>query len=127
MMSNEINIPHILAEVVEAFNRYEKALVNNDVAVLDELFHDRPETLRYGVSENLYGYKQIKNFRKYRPSAGLQRRLQQTIVTSYGEKMATANTEFIREKQPRIGRQSQTWVKFEEGWRIVAAHVSLMD
>lgn len=126
-MSNEINIPHIQAQVTEAFNRYEKALVSNDVAVLDELFHNCPEAVRYGVSENLYGYEQIKDFRKSRSSKGLQRTLQNTTITSYGEKMATANTEFIRENQPRIGRQSQTWVKFDEGWRIVAAHVSLME
>ncbi len=126
-MSNEINIPHILAQVTEAFNRYEKALISNDTAVLDELFHNSRETLRYGISENLYGYKQIEDFRKHRPSAGLHRKLQKTVITSYGEKTATTNTEFTRENQPRIGRQSQTWIKFDEGWRIVAAHVSLME
>lgn len=125
-MNNTINIPDVLVEVTEAFNRYEKALTNNDLTVLDELFYDGPETLRYGVSENLYGYKEIEQFRKLRPSAGLDRKLQRTVITSYGETIATANTEFTREQQPRIGRQSQTWIKFPEGWRIVAAHVSLM-
>jgi hypothetical protein len=121
-----INLPDVLAEMTAAFERYEHALVGNDVAVLDELFWNSPHTLRYGVGENLYGYDAIAAFRSSRPSAGLDRTLRNTVITTYGRDMATANTEFLRPSTERIGRQSQTWVRMPEGWRIVAAHVSLM-
>jgi hypothetical protein len=120
----EINLPDVLAEVTAAFERYEAALVGNDVAVLDELFWNSPHTLRYGVGENLYGYDAIAAFRAARPAQGLQRELVNTTITTYGLDFATANTEFRRGEVH--GRQSQTWARMPEGWRVVAAHVSLM-
>jgi hypothetical protein len=123
----KINDPKILAEVTAAFERYEKALVTNDVAVLDELFFDDPNTIRYGVIENLYGYEEIKAFRAARSPAGLVRKLDRTKITTYGEDFATANTLFVREGGTKLGRQSQTWVRTPAGWRVVSAHVSLID
>jgi hypothetical protein len=123
----EIDIPEVLAEVEAAFRRYETALVTNDVAVLDELFRDAPETIRYGAAENLYGYAAIKAFRAGRPATGLMRTLRNTKITTYGRDCATACTEFTREGSPKVGRQTQTWVRFPEGWRVVAAHVSVID
>ncbi|MGY0833717.1 oxalurate catabolism protein HpxZ [Azospirillum argentinense] len=125
-MTLEINIPEVVAEVTAAFERYERALTGNDVAVLGELFWNHPATLRYGVGENLYGYDAIAAFRQGRPAAGLDRVLRNTVITTYGRDMATANTEFTRPSTERVGRQSHTWVRMPEGWRIVAAHVSLM-
>ena len=122
----EINRPEVLAEVQAVFTRYEDALVNNKVEVLDELFWDSPHTLRYGAAENLLGIDAIRAFRLARPAAGLARTLQRSVITSYGRDLATANTEFSREGSDRIGRQSQTWVRFADGWRVVAAHVSLI-
>ncbi|WP_114861300.1 oxalurate catabolism protein HpxZ [Azospirillum brasilense] len=125
-MTLEINIPEVVAEVTAVFERYERALTGNDVAVLDELFWNHPATLRYGVGENLYGYDAIAAFRQGRPAAGLDRSLRNTVITTFGRDMATANTEFTRPSTGRVGRQSHTWVRMPEGWRIVAAHVSLM-
>ncbi len=122
----DINRPEVLAEVNAAFDAYEKALVGNDVAVLDELFWNSPLTLRYGAGENLYGYQAIQAFRQARPSAGLARTVTARQITSFGRDMAVANIEFHREGSDRIGRQSQTWVRMPEGWRVVSAHVSLM-
>lgn len=122
----EINIPEVVAEVTAAFARYEQALVTNDVDVLDELFWDSPHTLRYGATENLYGYAAIQAFRAGRSPAGLEREIFNTVITTYGQDMATANTEFRRAGNPRTGRQSQTWMRTPEGWRVVAAHVSLI-
>jgi hypothetical protein len=121
-----INNPIVHAEVSEVFLRYEKALTTNDVVVLDELFWNSPTTVRFGVGENLYGYEQIQAFRAARPAAGLNRSLQNTVITTYGTDFATAMTEFRREGGDKIGRQSQTWVRTAKGWRVVAAHVSLM-
>ena len=126
-MAYTINQPEVLAEVQAVFARYEDALVNNHVEVLDELFWDSPHTLRYGATENLYGYAQIQAFRAGRPAQGLQRRLLKTVITTYGRDFATANVEFQREGSARSGRQSQTWLRTEAGWRVVAAHVSLLD
>mgnify|MGYP006278958361 FL=1 len=126
-MNLPINLPEVLAEVTAAFMRYEAALVSNDVAVLDELFWDSPHTIRYGASENLYGYEAIQAFRSNRPSQGLARQLHNTQITCYGNDFAVANTEFRRASTPRVGRQSQTWVRMPQGWRVVSAHVSLMD
>lgn len=123
----EINIPEIVAEVTAAFERYERALVGNDVAVLNELFWNSPHTLRLGITENLYGHPAIAGFRRGRSPVGLARRLRNTVITTYGRDFATANTEFLRDDTPRIGRQSHTWLRLPEGWRIVAAHVSYMD
>jgi hypothetical protein len=123
----EINIPEILAEVSEQFRRYEAALVGNDVAVLDALFWNSPLVLRYGITENLYGYDEIMAFRAARSPVGLARRLFNTVITTYGSDLATANTEFSRDGTARSGRQSQTWLRTEAGWKIVAAHVSLLE
>ena len=122
----EINLPDVVAEVSAQFARYERALISNDVAVLDELFWDSPHTLRYGATENLYGYDEIKAFRAGRPAVGLERALLKTVITTYGRDMATANVEFQRTGSPRTGRQSQTWLRTADGWRVVTAHVSLL-
>ena len=123
----DINLPDVHAEVSAAFARYETALVANDTAVLDELFWASPHTVRYGVAENLYGIEAVRAFRAARPAQGLARSLQRTVVTTYGRDAATAMTEFRREGSHKLGRQSQTWVRTPEGWRVVAAHVSLID
>jgi len=122
-----INLPEVLAEVTAVFARYEDALVNNRVEVLDELFWDSPFTVRYGATENLHGYAAIQAFRAARSAAGLARQLSNTVITTYGHDVATAMTEFRRDGSTRIGRQSQTWVRMPTGWRVVAAHVSLID
>lgn len=122
----DINRPEIVAEVRAAFDRYEAALVGNDVAVLDELFWHSPHTLRYGGTENLYGYEAIAAFRAARSPAGLARTLTKVVITTFGADFGTANMEFRRAGSDRIGRQSHTWVRMPEGWRIVAAHVSLI-
>jgi len=124
----DIDLPEVVAEVREAFDRYEQALVNNDVAALDALFRDDPRTIRYGATENLYGYGEIKSFRAARSPVALGRTLSRTVITTYGREFAVASTLYERPSAPgRVGRQMQTWVKFPEGWRVVAAHVSLME
>jgi 1-carboxybiuret hydrolase subunit AtzH-like protein len=124
----EIDLPDVLAEVTAQFERYEKALVSNDVAVLDELFRNDKRTLRYGIGENLYGYDAITAFRAARSPAGLNRRTDKTVISTYGRDSAVASTLFYRDSAPgRVGRQMQTWMRFPEGWRIVAAHVSIID
>lgn len=123
----EINIPDVVAEVTAAFERYEQALISNDIAVLNELFWNSPQTVRFGVTENLYGYDEIANFRSNRSPANLERVLTNTVITTYGRDFATANTEFKRPSSgDRIGRQSQTWMRTPAGWRIVSAHVSFL-
>ena len=124
----QVDLPDVLAEVTEQFARYEKALVSNDVAVLDELFRNDPRSLRYGVGENLYGHDAITAFRAARSPIGLGRRTDKTVITTYGRDTAVASTLFYRDSLPsRVGRQMQTLVRFPEGWRIVAAHVSIID
>lgn len=124
----DIDLPDVLAEVTAQFERYEKALVGNDVAVLDELFHRDGRTLRYGVGENLYGYSEISSFRAARSPIGLDRRTARTLITTYGRDNAVASTLFYRDHLPgKVGRQMQTWVRFAQGWRIVAAHVSIIE
>ncbi len=124
----QINDERTRSEVERAFRTYETALVGNDVAVLDDLFWRSPHTIRYGATENLYGYDEIAAFRAARPSAGLARTLERTLITTYGPDVATANTLFRRENAPgRIGRQSQVWLRLPEGWRVVSAHVSVID
>jgi hypothetical protein len=123
----EINNPSVLAEITAIFEIYEKALVDNDVPVLEDLFWDSALTLRYGVGELLYGMDEIRAFRRGRAGDG-PRSLQRTVITTYGTDYATANTEFTRNGMPaKVGRQSQTWVRMPNGWKVVAAHVSLMD
>jgi hypothetical protein len=124
----EIDLPEVVAEVREAFGRYEKALVGNDVPALNALFRDDARTIRYGGGEILYGYAEIMAFRAARSPVALGRTLSRTVITTYGREFATASTLYERPSAPgKIGRQMQTWVKFPEGWRVVAAHVSLID
>lgn len=123
----EIDIPEVKAEVEAQFAIYEKALVGNDVATLDRFFHDGPATIRYGGTENLYGYAEIAAFRAARPSAGLERSLERTVITTYGRDFAIASTLFRRASAPgKVGRQMQSWVRMPDGWRVVAAHVSVI-
>ena len=125
----DIDLPDVLAEVTAQFARYEAALVANDVAVLDELFRNDARTLRYGINENLYGYEEIMAFRAGRSPVGLMRKTARTVITTYGRDTAVASTLFYRDvwTGSKVGRQMQTWVRFPEGWRIVAAHVSIID
>ena len=125
----EIDLPDVLAEVTAQFARYEKALVSNDVAVLDELFRNDSRTLRYGINENLYGYEAIMAFRAGRSPVGLMRKTDKTVITTYGRDTAVASTLFYRDvwSGKKVGRQMQTWVRFPDGWKVVAAHVSIID
>lgn len=122
----EINIPEVVAEVTAAFMEYERALIANDVAALDAMFWVSPHALRFGVTENLYGYDAIAAFRRDRPPFDLRRRLMNTVITTYGRDLATANTEFQRTGASVTGRQSHVWLRTEDGWRIASAHVSLL-
>ncbi|OYY13881.1 MAG: DUF4440 domain-containing protein [Rhizobiales bacterium 35-68-8] len=123
----EINRPDIVAEVEAAFARYEDALINNHVETLEALFNDSPHTIRYGATEILYGMDEIRAFRRGRSPVGLMRTLDRTVITTYGTDTAVASTLFARENAPgKIGRQQQTWVRFPDGWRVVAAHVSVI-
>jgi hypothetical protein len=121
----EVNLPDVLAEVSAAFQGYEKALMANDAAALNGFFWNSAHTLRYGVGENLYGFDQICSFRS--ASRAPARRIANTRITTFGRDFAVANTEFYRENSKRCGRQSQAWVRMPEGWRIVSAHVSIID
>ena len=124
----DVDLPEVVAEVREAFARYEAALVDNDVPALNALFRDDPRTVRYGGTENLYGFAAIKSFRAARSPVGLGRTLSRTVITTFGRDFAIASTLYQRPSTPgKIGRQSQTWVRFPEGWRVVAAHVSMID
>ena len=124
----DINLPEVVAEVTAAFDRYESALVTNDVAVLDDVFRDDPQTVRYGTAEILYGHAEIAAFRAARSPAGLARTLSRTVITTYGRDFAVASTLFRRAASPgKVGRQMQTWVRFADGWHVVAAHVSVID
>ena len=124
----DIDLPEIVAEVQAAFDRYEIALVSNDVATLDALFWSGAKVLRYGLGENLYGPAEIAAFRAARPSVGLARSLSRTQITTYGHDTGIAATLFYRATAPgKVGRQLQTWVRMPEGWRVVAAHVSMIQ
>ena len=124
----EIDIPEVKAEVEAAFAAYEKALVTNDVPTLEALFWDHERTIRYGIGENLYGMDAIRAFRSARSPVGLMRRTEKTVITTFGRNFATASTLFYREGNPgKVGRQQQSWARMPEGWRVVAAHVSLID
>ena len=122
----EINIPDVVAEVTAAFARYEKAINANDVAVLDGSFWNDPRVIRYSLTDNAYGYEAIHASRLARPKTDLQRVLSNTVITTFGRDLATVNTEYHRVESGRHGRQSQTWVRMPEGWRVVSAHVSFM-
>ena len=123
----EVNIPSVVAEVSDEFARYEQALVTNDVQALDNFFLDRPEVIRYGGGENLYGYAEIQAFRASRPADGLERDLEKLVITTYGNDFAVASTMFRRTTMNgKVGRQMQTWARMPQGWRIVAAHVSVI-
>jgi hypothetical protein len=123
----DVNLPDVLAEVEAAFVRYERALVTNDLAVLDELFWADPRTVRYGAGEVLYGIEAIRAFRGARPAQGLARVLERTVITTFGRDFATASTLFTREGAVgKLGRQQQSWARMPPGWRIVAAHVSVI-
>ena len=124
----EIDLPEVVAEVRAAFDRYEKALTTNDLDVLNTTFRDAPQTIRYGIGENLYGYDEVKAFRGARAPVRLMRSISRTVITTYGRDHAVASTLFRRETVPgKVGRQQQTWVRFPDGWHVVAAHVSLID
>jgi Protein of unknown function (DUF3225) len=123
----DIDLPDVVAEVQAAFEAYERALVSNDVDALDAMFRDDPRTSRVGGTENLFGYGEIKAFRAARSPIGLARTLSKTVITAFGRDVAIASTLFHRVTMPgRVGRQTQTWVRFSEGWRVVAAHVSVI-
>ena len=123
----QINNPDTVEEVTAAFNQYETALTGNDVETLDALFWSSPHVIRYGATENLHGHAEILAFRKSRASKGLDRTLRKTVITTFGRDFATANTEFTRPSTQKIGRQSHSWARTPEGWKIVSAHVSLME
>jgi AtzH-like len=124
----EIDLPEVVAEVREAFERYEQALVSNDVATLDSMFRRDERTVRYGVAENLYGHKEVAAFRAERSPINLMRTRARTVITTYGRDFAVASTLFHRDSLPgKVGRQMQSWVRFSEGWRVVAAHVSIIE
>jgi len=124
----DIDLPEVVAEVRDAFGRYEKALVENDVPALNAFFRDDPRTIRYGAGEILYGYDEIKAFRAARSPVALGRTISRTVITTFGRDFAVASTLYERPSAPgKIGRQMQTWVRCPEGWRVVAAHVSLID
>ena len=120
----DLNIPEIVAEVTDAFNRYEAALTTNDILRLDGFFWNDPRVIRYALFDNGYGFDAIKKARRARANVDLRRRLMRTVVTTFGRDFATVNTEFKREESGREGRQSQTWVRTTEGWKVVSAHVS---
>ena len=124
----EIDLPEVVAEVRAAFDRYENALTSNDVATLNSIFREAPQTIRYGVAENLYGHAEIAGFRAARSPVGLMRSISRTVITTYGRDFAVASTLFRRESAAgKVGRQMQTWVRFPDGWHVVAAHVSLIE
>jgi hypothetical protein len=124
----DVDLPEVVAEVSQAFERYEQALVTNDVAALDSLFRRDERTIRYGIAENLYGYDEIEAFRAARSPVGLMRKTSRTVITTYGRDFAVASTLFHRDTVPgKVGRQMQSWVRFADGWRVVAAHVSVID
>jgi hypothetical protein len=124
----QIDLPEVLAEVTAAFERYEQALVTNDVATLDAILRNDDRTIRYGIAENLYGHREVAAFRATRSPVNLMRARSRTVITTYGRDFAVASTLFHRASLPdKVGRQMQTWVRFPEGWRVVAAHVSIID
>lgn len=126
MSAPAINLPHVVAELGAVFERYEAALIANDVAVLNALFWDNPLTVRFGIAEIHYGADAIRKYREhFVPPANMPRQLRNLVITTFDENFATADVEFLRDGDP-VGHQSQTWVRFPEGWRVVSAHVSML-
>jgi hypothetical protein len=125
--SEEVDLPAVLEELQAVFEQYEQALVANDVGLLDRLFRDSPATLRYGTGENLYGHAEIAAFRAARDARALSRSIRRRSLSTFGRDFGVASIEFVRDGEARVGRQTQTWVRFAEGWRVVAAHVSWME
>jgi len=125
---NSINNHAVMSEVTNLYLQYEEALVNNNLEVMDSLFWDAPEVVRFGLAENLYGGEEIRNFRASRPNPKIEREIFNLKVVTFGNDTATVNLEFRRiiNGVERLGRQSQTWYKFTEGWKVVSAHVSLL-
>ena len=121
----QINLPEVLSEVTAVFQRYERALNDNDVTVLDELFWDSPIVVRYGVGEQLYGTEAIRAFRVNRPPIDLRREITKLVITTFGQDFAVASCEYRRFASGRAGRLMQTWIRTPQGWRVAAAHVSL--
>ncbi len=126
-MNPDINRPEIVAEITEAFNRYEKALVSNDIQTLNELFWNTPHTIRFGLAEQAYGHDAIAGVRAARDPKDLMRTLTRIVITTYGTDFATASCEYRRNDSGRFGRQMQTWMRTGEGWKVAAAHVSIFD
>jgi hypothetical protein len=127
MQMPDVNRPDVVAEVEAVFRNYERALTENIVEDLTEMFWESPLTLRYGTAEMLYGARAIHEFRAARPSGPRPRELIRYVITTFGDCAATANAEYRVISDQRLGRQSQTWVKLDGRWQIVAAHVSFMD
>jgi 1-carboxybiuret hydrolase subunit AtzH-like protein len=124
----DINLPDVKAEVEAEFAKYEAALMSNDVDALQSLFWNSNLTIRYGIGENLYGYQEIGAFRAARSPLGLARTTSRTVITTFGRDYATASTLFHRQTAPgKVGRQMQTWARTPDGWRVVAAHVSVIE
>jgi hypothetical protein len=126
--SNEVNIPEVNAELQELYPCYEQALISNDVETLVEMFWASPEVMRFGVTENLYGHDELESFRKSRPATNLMRTVRRLEIVSFGRDFGSVTVEFQRDTANGrvLGRQSQVWVRFHHGWRIVSAHVSLL-
>jgi Protein of unknown function (DUF3225) len=126
--SDEVNLPEVVAELQELYPLYEQALVTNDVETLVSMFWASPEVMRFGVTENLYGHEELEAFRKNRPAANLARTVKRLEIVSFGRDFGSITLEFERDTAKEIvrGRQSQVWVRFPQGWRIVSAHVSLL-
>ncbi len=127
-MGIEINDAATIAELAELYPKYEEALVTNDLATLTAMFWSAPEVMRFGVSENLYGIEELEAFRRGRSPLNLARRVIRLDIVSFGKDFGSITLEFERESNGNTvhGRQSQSWVRLPEGWRIVAAHVSLL-
>lgn len=123
----DLNIPEIVAEVRAAFEGFERAMESNNTNAMDQMFWNSPHTVRYGLGENLYGIKAIRSYRRGRPSMDLDRELGRTEITTFGEDYATASTLYRRRKSGKTGRQMQTWIRTQDGWRIAASHVSFLD
>jgi hypothetical protein len=124
----EVNLPDVKAEVEAAFAKYEAALMSNDVDALQSLFWNSDLTIRYGIGENLHGYGEIGAFRAARSPVGLARTTSRTVITTFGRDFATASTLFHRVTAAgKVGRQMQTWARTPDGWRVVAAHVSVIE